>query len=43
MSRGAACPDEPPTHGKSIPNALHSEWPHTDPAGRNVGGAPSSA
>ena len=23
--------------GKSIPNALHGEWPHTDPAGRIAG------
>src|SRR5271166_3349007 len=24
-------------HGRSTPNASHSECPHTDPAGRNVG------
>ena len=36
MSRGAACPDEPPP-GRSTPYALHRELPHTDPAGRNVG------
>jgi hypothetical protein len=32
MSRGAVCPDEPPTK----PNASHSEWYHTDPAGRTA-------
>jgi hypothetical protein len=33
MSRRAACPDEPPT-GKSTPDLLHSELPHTVPAGQ---------
>jgi hypothetical protein len=38
MSRGARCPDEPPT--QAIPYALHSEWPHTDPAGPIAGARP---
>jgi Transposase DDE domain group 1 len=33
VSCGAVCPDEPPTKADQ-PNALHSEWLHTDPAGR---------
>ena len=36
MPRGRV-PRRAADRGKSIPNALHSEWPHTDPAGRNVG------
>jgi hypothetical protein len=38
MSRGAACRNEPPTEARSNTNALHSEWRHSDPAGRIGGG-----
>jgi hypothetical protein len=34
MSRGAPCPDETADTGRSIPNALHTEWLHTDPEDR---------
>jgi hypothetical protein len=37
MSRGAVVPRRAADRGKSIPNALHSEWPLTDPAGRIAG------
>ena len=30
------CPDEPPPR-QINPNALHSEWPHTDQASRIAG------
>jgi hypothetical protein len=36
MSRGAVCPDKPPPR-QINPDASHSEWLHTDPAGRIAG------
>jgi hypothetical protein len=36
MSRGAVGPDEPPPR-QINPKASHSEWLHTDPAGRIAG------
>ena len=35
ISRGAVCPDEPPTR-QINPNALHHELLHTTRAGRNA-------
>jgi hypothetical protein len=32
MSRGAACPAEPPTQADQTQTRLHSELPHNDPA-----------
>ena len=42
MSRGAACPDEPPTKADQPHTRCTGELPHTDPAGRIAARAPPS-